>query len=102
MDFNEEEFDEYVASDGDEEEVKNIEAEVNGKNVVTPQKNAGESSCRPSLNSPSVNLSNRANSMIFKPFKPGQKHSALEEFPKSVIEITLHKPFADLAQRRLP
>ena len=40
--------------------------------------------------------------MIFKPFKPGQKHSALEEFPKSVIEITLHKPFADLAHRRLP
>ena len=40
--------------------------------------------------------------MIFKPFKPGQKHSALEEFPKSVIEITLHKPFTDLAQRRLP
>ena len=40
--------------------------------------------------------------MIFKPFRPGQKHSALEEFPKSVIEISTHKPFADLAQRRLP
>ena len=102
MDFNEAEFDEYVPSDDDENDVKNIEIQVNGKKEKTPLKNNGENSCRPSVNEPSVDLSNRANSMIFKPFRPGQKHSALEEFPKSVIEITIHKPFADLSQRRLP
>ena len=78
MDFNVEEFDEYIVSDDDEEEVKNIEVEVNLKKELTPQKNNAENSSRPCLSSPSVNLSNRAGSMIFKPFRPGQKHSAFE------------------------
>ena len=102
MDFNVEEFDEYIVSDDDEEEVKNIEVEVNLKKELTPQKNNAENSSRPCLSSPSVNLSNRAGSMIFKPFRPGQKHSAFEQFPKSVIEITVHRPFNELNQRKLP
>ena len=70
MEFNAEEFDEYVASEGNEDDVINIEVEASVKKE-TPQKNKGENSCRLSMNSPSVNLSNRANSVIFKPFRPG-------------------------------
>ena len=96
MDFNEKEFDEYVSSGEEEDGPKNVE--VNAPNRNTPQKNNNNAV----EGAASVNLSSRADSMIFKPFRPGHKHTAFEEFPKSVIEISVHRPFAELAQRKLP
>ena len=48
------------------------------------------------------NKNKRAQSMIFKPFRPGKQHDALRQIPQSVQEIHKKEPLYKTNQRKLP
>ena len=81
MDFTEKELNEYVSSD--EEEIK-LPNQDELKNIasVNFSKNGSQDNM----------MDGRAQSMIFKPFKPGKMHSALDRIPQSVQEFRNQQP----------
>ena len=92
MNFNEKEINEYVSS---EEEVDDDLLLANHGDVNAEDSDGG-------VDLPRHGGNKRAQSMIFKPFRPGKQHDALRQIPQSVQEIHKKEPLYKTNQRKLP
>jgi len=92
MDFNEKEINEYVSSDEEQEEEKQIVEEVKRE----------DASDKSELEFGSNKSGQKAGSMIFHPFKPGKKHAGMRPPSHTVQEIHSAKPLYQKNQRKLP